>query len=351
MLKFMSTIPLPTDGAQDSMLQEQIFVDNLVTTTWYKIRKQLYGDIWKVTPLLDILLEKGRIKQRVPNGSYFKIPIAYQKLKQNIKFFGRGAEFSREEGEFLTHMKYDVKYFGDSITRYFTDEVENQGEAQILDYISTVLENHKSSIMESLHDALWSSEGALAVTTLPELISDTPTSGTIGGLDRSTNPYVRNYAMDFTSLALSTDLLDTMENVYNTLSNYKAGAARRTTDLIITTQEIYEKYVALARATGMATFEMNPAVAKERQVNLGMGSAMFKNAEMYYDPDCPAGHMYFINTDTLEFPYDPKYWMQMTEWKNEATTLERHAQIVTRCNLVCNNFHKNGVIYNIDYTS
>ena len=345
----MMSIPLPTDGAQDAMLQQQIFVDNLTTTTWYSIRKTLYSDIWKVTPLFDILNEKGKIKQRAPKGSYFKIPIAYKKLKQNIKFFGRGAEFSKDEGEFMTHLLYNVKNFGDSITRFWSDEVENQGEAQILDYIEQVLENHKSSIMESLHDALWVSEGVDAVNTLPELVSTTPSVGTIAGIDRSKNTYVRNVAADCSAIAFSTGMLDKMENFYNTLSNMKGGMARRTPDIIITTQEVYEAYVALARALG--TFEFNPAVAKERQVNLGMGSAWFKNAELYYDPDCPAGRMYFLNTDTLEFPYDPNYWMQMTEWKSEATTLERHAQIITRCNLICNNFNKNGVMFDIDHTT
>ena len=133
--------------------------------------------------------------------------------------------------------------------------------------------------------------------------------------------------------------------MYNTLSNLKGGMARRTVDLIITTQSIYERYVGLARALG--NYEINPAVAKTRQVNLGMGDAMFKNAEMYYDPDCPDEHMYFLNTDTLEFCYDPDYWMMMTEWKSEATTLERYAQVVSCCNLICNNFNKNGVMYNV----
>lgn len=342
----LAQVPLPMNGDQDLMLQKQLYIDSLTTSTWYDVREELYDDIWQITPLFDILNEKGKIKQRAPKGSYFEIPIAYKKLKQNIKFFGRGAEFSRDEGEFATRLQYDVKNFGDNITRYWKDEKENRDEAQILDYVDEVIGNHKESMMESLAVALWVSEGSLAVHTLPELVSTTPTVGTIGGLDRSKNPYVRNVAVDFNGLTVDANLLEKMENMYNTLSNLKGGRARRTPDLIITTQEIYEAYVGIARALGV--YEMNPAVAKDRQVNLGMGDAWFKNAELYYDPDCPAQHMYFLNTDTLEFPYDPEYWMQMTEWKSEATNLERHAQVITCCNLVCNNFNKNGVIYNID---
>lgn len=344
----LANVPFPGDGAQDAMLQKTIYVDSITTSTWYSVRESLYSDIWSITPLFDILNEKGKIKQRAPKGSYFEIPIAYKKLNQNIKFFSRGAEFSREEGEFATRLQYNVVNFGDNITRFWADEKENKSEAQILDYAEQVIANHKSSMMESLAEALWVSAGSNSIHTLPELISITPATGTIGGLDRSKNPYVRNIATSFDSLTVSANLLNYMETMYNTLSNLKGGTARRTTDLIITTQTIYEAYVAIARALG--SYELNPSVAKDRQVNLGMGDAMFKNAEVYYDPDCPDGHMYFLNTDTLEFPYDPDYWMQMTPWKEEATTLERHAQVITCCNLVCNNFNKNGVLYDIDVT-
>lgn len=335
---------MPRDGSQDAMLRRQEYVDNMTTSTWYTVRETLYADIFQITPLLDMLMNKGKIKERAPKGSYFEIPIAYAKLKQNQKFFGRGAEFSKDEGEFMTRLQYNIRNFGDSITRYWSDEVQNRDEAQILDYIEEVLKNHKASMEESLHEALWASEGPQAVNTLPELISTTPNVGTVGGLDRASNSYVRNVVKDFSGLDINANLLDEMEEMYNTLSNMK-GQARRTPDIIITTQSIYQKYVRIARAMGV--FEMNVNQNGDRRVNLGMGDAMFKSAEMFYDPNCPEGHMYFLNTDTLEFPYDPMYWMQMTDWKSEALTLERHAQIVSRCNLVCNNFNKNGVIHNI----
>jgi hypothetical protein len=339
----MKAIPMPKDGAQDAMLNKQIFVDSLTTATWYDVRKKLYADIFQITPLWDMLNTKGRIKQRAPKGSYFEIPIAYKKLKQNQKFFGRGAEFSREEGEFMTRLQYHVKNFGDSITRYWNDEVQNVGEAQILDYVDEVITNHKSSIEETLHESLWEQGGPLAIHSLPELISTTPTTGTIAGIDRSKNTYVRNVATAFTG-TIAADLIPKMETMYNDLSKLK-GSARLTPDIIITTQELYEQYVGIARALGQ--YQINPAQSGENKVNLGMGDAMFKSAEMFWDPNCPDGQMYFLNTDTLELPYDPNWWMQMTEWKGEPTSLERFAQVVTRCNLVCNNFNKNGVMYDI----
>lgn len=344
-MKNLNAILMPRDGAQDAMLQKQIAVDSLTTATWYDVRKTLYGDIFQITPLFSMLQEKGKIKQRAPRGSYFEIPIAYKKLKQNQKFFGRGAEFSREEGEFATRLQFQVQNFGDSITRYWQDEVQNKSEAQILDYIEEVISNHKASIEETLHESLWVNAGPLAINALPDLITTTPEVGVVGGLDRAKNTYVRNVVDDMSGVSLAASMIDRMETFYNTLSKLKGGMARRTPDMIITTQTLYEKYVGIARALGQ--YQINPSQSDGNRVNLGMGEAMFKNAEMFWDPNCPEGQLYMLNTDTLEFPYDPDWWMQMTEWKSEATTLERYAQIVTRCNLVCNNFNKNGVMFNM----
>jgi len=339
----MDMLVMPRDGAQEAMLKKQLYVDNLTTSTWYDVRKQLFGDIFQVTPLLDKMIEKGRVKERVPDGSHFEIPIQYGKLSQNQKWFGRGDTFGEKEAEFMTRLEYGVKNLGDSIVRYWDDERKNRGPAQILNYIETVIENHKSCLAETLSDALWDTSGSnpLAITSLPTLISTTPLVGTVGGIDRSKNPYLRNQVKNFTGLTIDANLIDEMETMWNDCSKWKTKG-RKVPDVIITTQAIYERYAKLARALGTYEFNNN-----SRRVDLGSGECMFKGAEMFWDPSCPEGTMYFLNTDTLEFPYDPQYYMQMTEWKSKHNGIDRYAQIVTVCNLVANNFLKNGVIYNI----
>lgn len=339
----MKLLEMPRDGATDAMLQKQIDVDNLTTSTWYNVRKMLFGDIFQITPLLDKMIEKGRVKAKEPDGSHFEIPIQYGKLKQNQKWFGRGDTFGEAEAEFMTRLEFGTKNLGDSIVRFWDDERKNKGEAKILDYVESVIDNHKASLAETLGEALWEDTDGTgkAITTLPELFPNDPTTGTIGGIDRSKNTYLRNQYKDFAGLTIDANLLDEMETMWNNCSKWKTKG-RKVPDVIITTQTIYERYTKLARALGVYEFNSN-----SRRVDLGMGEASFKGAEMFWDPDCPSGTMYFLNTDTLEFPYDPDYYMQMTEWKSKHNGLERYAQIVTVCNLCANNFLKNGVIFGI----
>lgn len=318
-------------------------VDNLSTTTWYDVRKEIFGDIFNITPLMDIMNSKGKIKSRMPKGRYFEIPIRFAKTKQNQKWFGRGDTFGTDEKEFLTVMQFAAKNFGDSMVRYWDDERQNKSPAAIFNFVETMIEGHKEGMGETLAEALWTRSDAKALTPLPELISTTPAVGTIGGLDRDKIEYVQNQAVNFGTAygAIGTDLVPAMTTMYNNCSK-KKGKGRRSPDCIVTTQAIYEEYEDQVRAMG--SYEMN---SNTKRADLGMGDMMFKGAEMTWDPECPEGQMYFLNTDTMEFAYDPDAWMEMTEWKPVHNTLDRHAQTVTSCELLFTNFQKNGVMFGI----
>jgi hypothetical protein len=122
----------------------------------------------------------------------------------------------------------------------------------------------------------------------------------------------------------------------------RGNGSRSTPDIILTTREIYQDYVNLAKMMGV--FQFNTVT---KRVDFGTGEAAFKGAEMFWDENCPAGCMYFLNTSTMQFAYDPDNWFEMTEWKTNEDTLDRTAQIVAVGNLICDNFQKNGVIHSI----
>jgi hypothetical protein len=329
--------PMPLAG-ESAMQLHQEYVDNIVTTTWYDVRKQMFGDIWQITPLLDLLNTKGKIKQKLPNGRFFEIPITYAKADQNQKWFGRGTTFGVDEKQLWTRLQYQRKNLGDSIVRYWDDEQDQQGDAKILDYVKMLLNNHKMTMESTLATALWTNpdDNPLAINTLPDLISVTPTTGTVGGLTRSSSEYLQNNHTAFSG-TLSTDLIPTMRNMFNTCS-LKKGMGRRTPDIIVTTQALAEEYEDQCEAYGRITLTGNQGG------DLGFGDLSFKGIPVTWDPECPDGYMYFLNSDSMEFVYSPNAWMEMTQWKERYNGLERYAQVLTVCNLCFNNFQKNGII-------
>ena len=156
-------LSMPLDGGSAAMQFKEEYVDNIVTTTWYNVRKTLFSDIWQITPLLDMLNEKGKIKARMPVGRYFELPIGYAQADQNQKWFGRGDTFGEAEKQLWTRLQYERRNLGDSIVRYWDDEMKNKGEAQILNYAKELIENHKMTMESTLGSALWATQGQNAV--------------------------------------------------------------------------------------------------------------------------------------------------------------------------------------------
>ena len=318
-------------------------IDNLVTTTHFDTSADIIDQKFKKVPVFSKLAESGSIKARVPDGTHFEIPVRYDNQDQNSQWFGRGATFGQAEKESLTRLIYYTKNFGSAIKRFWDDERKNRGKAQIINWVEELVENaHLTMVDDLATDMLTQNADPLAMDALPTIISTTPTTGTIGGLSRSSNSYLANQIKDFSGLTTGANLLDEMDRIYN-LCNEWTGPGN--VDMIVTTRKVYQDFERIARA--LQIIDTN----KSERASLGFGDIMWKNVEVTWDPKVEAGKMYFLNSKTIELAYDPNYWMQMTDWKSDPNTLDRHAQIVSVLNLVCNNFQRNGVIFDITPTS
>lgn len=325
-----------------TMQQVSRTLDTLFSTTWYDVRRSITDQVFKITPLYDKLVEGGQVKEKAPDGTHFEIPIQYDQMNQNTKWFGRGTQMGTADKEIVTNLIYQIRNLGTSIVRYWDDDRKNRGKAKLIDYIMTKLNNTKTSLIDTLENDMWAQNAdPLALNALPTLISTTPTSGTVGGLDRSLNSWMSNQTKVFSG-TLSANLIPGMTNIFNSCSKFKAGK-RKSPDIIFTTQEIYEAYEGIMNALGLIMLPASGTSAAQRG-NLGFGNLSFKGVEIYWAPNCPTGCMYFLNTEHLMLPYDPETWMEMTEWKPVVgTSLDKTAQIVSRLQLVVDNFQKHGV--------
>ena len=331
-----------------TITQKTVAIDNLVTTTFYNIRTQIVDQVFKIRPFYDKMIEKGRLKEKVPDGTHWEVPVRYARDNANRKWFGRGAKFGRAETETLTRLLWYRKNVGTSIVRYFDDDQKNRGKAKLIDYAKEKVNAAKMDLMEMFEeDLLVQNADALSMNALPTLISTTPTTGSIGTKTRSTNSYLQNFASDFTGFTTGVSLQDVMTEYYNKTTEYAAegSGASMTPDIILTTRPVYQDIERIGRA--MRTIQTSTS----SRMSLGFGDIAFKNTEIFWSPYCESGKLYLLNTGTLEFLYDPDVWFEMTAWKDEPDSLDRVAQVICTCNMTCNQFLKNAVIYNIATTT
>ena len=315
-------------------------IDNMFTTTWRNVKKKVVDQAFEITPFFSTLLEGNRIKEVQTGGRYIDVPVQYAKANQNAKWFDGSDEFGVDTKQFLTQITFKMKYLGDTIVRRWVDDQQNRGPAKMLDYVNQKIENHKASLVDKLEDAVWSSDpSGKGITPITTLIATDPTSGTVGNLDRATYTWLRNNTATFSG-SIDTDLIPTMRTMVNDCSKQNAGM-RRSPDLIMTTQTIYEGIEEIAE--GMQQI----IAANSPKASLGFGALSYKGIPMVWAPGCPAGNMYFLNTEHIKFMIDKFAYFDMQQWKTRERNEDRLAHILTCCELTCDNFQKQGVISSI----
>jgi len=320
-------------------------VGNLITSTWYSVIPKTIDSAFQVTPLYDVMMKSGKIKEKTPDGTHFEIPIRYSKQDQNRKWFGRADEFGVAEKESLTRLMYYVRNVGTSLLMVWDDVMKNRSKAKIIDYVDEMVENAKLSMIDGFEEDLFvQNTDSDSMHALQTLLPTDPTSGSIAGHTRSGQTFLQHNVKDFAGLTTEVNLLNEMDRMVNLCSIHASGTQRRT-NMIITTREIYQDLEIIARAMQVIQ------TSTSSRVSLGFGNITYKGIEIYWAPRCPSGVMYFLNTENLILYYDPSAWFQMTEWKSLPKGLDKIAQVVCRCQLVCDQFRKQGLIYSITTTS
>lgn len=179
-------------------------------------------------------------------------------------------------------------------------ELQNQGAAQIANFLETLKKQAVSTIENQLNAATWNASPIANVEpeSLRTIISSTPTTGSIGGVDRTTNVWARNKINSTTisSIGSAAGVAALM-----TFRAQLGGSAKTTPDFAVTTATLWGNlsgYLAnLRRLT-----------SDSKMSNLGLDTfSLVPGCEIGYDGDaglasdgttagCPANQLYFLNS-------------------------------------------------------
>ena len=95
-------------------------------------------------------------------------------------------------------------------------------------------------------------------------------------------------------------------------------------------------------------------LTQKRVVNMKLGDAGFENIEfkgvpVTWSPKCANTRLYLLTVGNMKFKYDPRYFMEMTEWKPLPEQVnDRAAQIILAGELATNRRNAFGVMHTID---
>lgn len=180
---------------------------------------------------------------------------------------------------------------------------------------------------------------ALGFLGLQNLVADDPTTSTVvAGINQNTYDWWRNQTTDMTGESFATLGTDRMRTMFNNCGNNMKSDFP---DLILTGQTPYEYYED--------TVEDQKRIVNKKMGDAGFENIEFKSVPMLWSPSCANTRMYFLNTNQLNFTYDPMMNFDMTEWKPIPDQVnDRAAQIILAGELTTGRRRVHGVIHTID---
>lgn len=290
-------------------------LDNaLLSTTIENWVPKLEDNIFNGRPFLNWLKGKDRIKRR-GGGSYIRVPVVHAENTTVGSYDGYDTiPTTPQEG--LSAAEYDWKQAAVSIAISGIEEAKNTGEEQVIDLLKAKTMQAEQSLQEHLNGMFLATsvtgDNWNTVATLVEA------SGSVGGIDPSTYTWWVS-PEENTATALT---LAQMSALWNDVSQ----GTNDTTDFILTTDTLFEKYESLLQP--QLRFS-DPKTADAGFVNL-----LYKGAPVVFDVDTPSGNMFFLNSKYLWLWVDPANWMRSTPFKQPTNQDARYSQIICYGNLV-----------------
>lgn len=300
-------------------------VDTIFTTTWMYRQESATEQAYLKTPFIYWLKAKGRVKEQA-GYRRTEIPVEYGD-NDTVRWVSKGSTVPITDSELVT-MAYDEwKYVSVSVVRWFQDDQQNRSKAAMINLAELKMNAAERALWEELERVVFADgTGSNEPNGLQNLITTTPTLGTVHGISRVDNTWWRNQATSMSGESASVYLINRMRTALNDIIKYSRSEIK---DLaIMTTQTIYEYY----EEEGYEIYQLSDNTL----FDAGFDSLAFRGRPLMWAPSAPAGNMYFINTNYMYLIIDPSYWMEMTEWKPIINQpMDRAAQIVCTMQMCC----------------
>jgi hypothetical protein len=283
-------------------------------------------------------LSKGDAFMGLTGGDFIAAPLEYA-LNTTVSSYSDTDLISTTRIDTFDRAEYQWKEYAGTAILSDLEADRNAGEGTVFALLPAKLNNLKNSMRSAINTDLFSDgtgNSSKAIGGFQLIISSTPTTGTVGAINRANFSFWRNQQ---TSGAKTTSAFDnlraTMRSIYNLCSN---GVADDHPDFAVTDRATFEGFDGLL-------------LANERFTSKDSGDGDFKNevlafkgAKLSYDVACTAGVLYFCNTSYLKLAYKKGSWFKMLESIRPANQTLTVYPVRTMCNLITTNARRLGCV-------
>jgi hypothetical protein len=294
--------------------------------------------------LLELLGDQG-FKESVSGGKQFEFSLEYATNTsfQSISEYG---SVSTNPVTVFDAAQYTERFWAGTIVFSDVEELRNQVENRKFDVVKAKIKNGMSSAMEGLEIMLCADgSGALDMNGLQNLISTTPTTGTVGGVNRATWSFFRNRANDGTKTTTIYDNLVTQwQLTYDQCSN--GGTTNAPTGVYTDRATFggYKKQLTLIEQ--LVKNDSKMANANGGDIGWNNEALSFNQKPVMYSENAPANNAYMLNSNFLKLCYLKGGWMKRKDPVEPANNFTRVHRVLTVGQFCVGASRHLGVIYN-----
>ncbi len=228
---------------------------------------------------------------------------------------------------------------GDMVMSEFEKQV-TAGAAGKFDLEAAKIENLKNTMQQQMNGDLYSDgtgSGGKQAGGLQYLVSTTPTTGTVGAINRATYTFWRNQQTSGAKSSTAFDnLKGTMRSIYNLCSS---GVGMQVPEFAVTDRTVFEGFESLS----VSLERLVRSAATDKLLSGFKGDhVMFKDIPLSFDYASPAGNCYILNRRNLFIRY--MLWMKAFPPETPVNQFADVVKILTIYNLCADNPRRLGVV-------
>lgn len=310
----------------------------ILTTTLESRNKEFADNVSDSNALLARLNQKGNVKP-ASGGNVILEELEYAE-NSTFQFYTGYEVLDISPSDVFTAAEFDWKQASVNVTASGLEvEVQNTGKERVIPLLEKRIQNAKRTAANSMSTSVYSDGTGSAgkeIGGLQALVADAPTSGTVGGIDRSVaaNAFWRNQTSGDATLTTSAHMRTEMQAMW-----LETSRGRDTVDLIVADQLFYSLF--------WDSLTDIQRIASDTTATAGFESLKYVTADVIYDGDSgiTASHCYFLNTDYIYLrPHVSRNWVPM-EKKSSVNQDAMVVPLVWAGNLTCSNAARQGVIW------
>jgi len=268
----------------------------LVTTTLDNYRKTLADNILTHNPLLERIKRKGNAE---PVGGGVKILENLMYAENSTKLWYSGLEYLNiVQSDVLSSANFDWKELNINVVISGIEKAQNSGTKEaVFNLLKSRINVAEITMQNEIASALFYSNtenSGKSIGGLQHLVMDLPTgSTTIGGINQSTQSWWRNQYYDFSAESI-TPSATTIQAAMN--RNFINSSRGKDNIDIFVADTVYFNYY-------LTSLQSNQRFMGAEEAGAGFKALKFWGgaADVFFDSNCPASHMYGINTDYIHY--------------------------------------------------